>query len=344
MISVIIPVYNSENFLEECLDSLLSQTFDEFEIVIVDDGSTDSSSKICDHFALSRRNVKVFHIENGGLLLARRKGMMEASGDYFMSLDSDDCLRSDAIEIIQKSINNHHADVICFNLNRATCKTYLGKKITPGLHKGGLYSGKDLDKVKLAVCAGLFNSMSIKAIKREVAGLEEDYSQYAGLMHGEDWLQSLQIMNKARSVDYVDEILYFYRENPVSSTSSFKESQINDLATVSTLLKQTASEWSNECMLVSEKAVCKHAQWLLCGIAKSASSKADKNKYVDAVMSLVKDYCGKKEAVVIQSLRYDFRIPLWLAFKKKNIAALRASMLIQTIYSAIQKWKMVVSL
>lgn len=337
MISVIVPVYNSEKYIGECLHSLALQTFKKFEIIIVDDGSTDNSGMICDRFAFNRQNVKVIHIGNSGLLLARHKGMMAASGDYFMSLDSDDCLRGDAIEAVEKCIDAFRSDIICFNLSRNSEVTYQGQILTPGLSEEGLYKEKDLDRVKLAVCAGLFNSMSGKAIKRDVVALKDDYSRYAGLMHGEDWLQLLRIMEKTESVYYLDDALYFYRENPASSTSTFKVSQINDLARVFAQLEQSASKWNKRCVMASEEAVCRHVQWLMFGIAKSNAPNDDKRKYADEAIGLIKEYChGREIDDVIRSLRYDFRIPLWLATKKSPLVALKISNIIQYVSKMVQ--------
>lgn len=89
-VSIIIPVYNVCNYLRECVDSILSQSYHNYEIILVDDGSTDGSEKICDDLALNDTRIKVFHKENSGLPAARNFGILHATGDYLMFLDSDD--------------------------------------------------------------------------------------------------------------------------------------------------------------------------------------------------------------------------------------------------------------
>lgn len=89
-ISVIVPVYNVEKYLEECVESVLSQTFTDYELLLIDDGSTDSSGDLCDQIAKRDTRVRVFHKSNGGLSSARNKGMDEAEGDWIVFLDSDD--------------------------------------------------------------------------------------------------------------------------------------------------------------------------------------------------------------------------------------------------------------
>lgn len=90
MISVIIPVYNVVRFLSECLDSVLSQTYDDFEVILVDDGSTDGSEVICDNYAMMDKRVRVIHIPNSGVSVARNTGIKEVSGDWITFVDSDD--------------------------------------------------------------------------------------------------------------------------------------------------------------------------------------------------------------------------------------------------------------
>lgn len=90
MISVIVPVYNSERYLHRCINSILSQSYKNIEIIIVDDGSTDKSSIICDDYAKQDGRIKVFHQENQGVAAARQHGLELSSGDYIIHCDSDD--------------------------------------------------------------------------------------------------------------------------------------------------------------------------------------------------------------------------------------------------------------
>ena len=89
-VSIIVPVYQVEKYIRQCVDSILAQTFTDFELILVDDGSKDQSGQICDEYARMDTRVKVIHKENGGLSDARNTGMDQASGKYFMFVDSDD--------------------------------------------------------------------------------------------------------------------------------------------------------------------------------------------------------------------------------------------------------------
>ena len=112
MISVIIPVYNVEDCLEECINSVLAQTYTDFEIIIVDDGSTDSSGQICDSYRNVDSRVFVFHTDNNGLSEARNYGIDHSNGDYIYFIDSDDWINSNVLEIALNKIGS--ADVLCF--------------------------------------------------------------------------------------------------------------------------------------------------------------------------------------------------------------------------------------
>ena len=100
LISIVVPVYNSEQFLSACLNSLLSQTYCFFEIIVVDDGSTDSSGRVCDSYAEKDKRVKVFHQRNGGVSKARNLGLSKASGKWVLFCDSDDQFFPDSLEVL----------------------------------------------------------------------------------------------------------------------------------------------------------------------------------------------------------------------------------------------------
>lgn len=114
--SIIIPVYNSEKFLKRCVDSILKQTYSNLEIILVDDGSVDMSSKICDDYSLKDGRVKVFHKENGGVSSARNYGIEVSTGDYISFVDSDDYIDSNMYELLAKKINEENSDVVICNI------------------------------------------------------------------------------------------------------------------------------------------------------------------------------------------------------------------------------------
>lgn len=114
-VSIIVPVYQVENYIRQCVDSILSQTFTDFELILVDDGSKDGSGQICDEYAGKDERVKVIHQENGGLSEARNTGMDQMVGNYFMFVDSDDYIAPTMVEKLYKSILSEDADIAVCN-------------------------------------------------------------------------------------------------------------------------------------------------------------------------------------------------------------------------------------
>ena len=110
MISVIVPVYNVENVLHYCIDSILNQTYKDFELILVDDGSTDKSGKICDEYADQDSRIRVFHKKNGGVSSARNVGIDNAKGEYICFVDSDDFVSLKYIETLLE-IKKRHQDI-----------------------------------------------------------------------------------------------------------------------------------------------------------------------------------------------------------------------------------------
>ena len=136
LISIIIPVYNVEKYLKECVDSVRKQTYKNLEIILIDDGSKDNSGKLCDELAKEDNRIKVIHKENGGLSDARNVGIENATGEYIQFIDSDDFVEKDMIEILHNDICQEKADV-------SMCSLYLykdGEKTTDASYKREIFN------------------------------------------------------------------------------------------------------------------------------------------------------------------------------------------------------------
>lgn len=111
-LSVIVPVYNVETYLNRCIDSIINQTYKNLEIILVDDGSTDKSGKICDKYAAIDSRIKVIHKKNGGLVSARKYGVMNATGDYITDVDSDDWIENQAFSYMIEKLSQYNPDML----------------------------------------------------------------------------------------------------------------------------------------------------------------------------------------------------------------------------------------
>lgn len=121
-LSAVVPVYNMERYLDRCMASLLAQTYTDFEIILVDDGSTDRSGQMCDSYAVGDPKIRVVHQENGGLGMARNRGMDEASGEYVLFLDSDDYFGPDLLRNLARPAEEDHVDAVisgCVNVDQS---------------------------------------------------------------------------------------------------------------------------------------------------------------------------------------------------------------------------------
>ena len=116
MISVVVPVYNIENYIVDTLKSIVNQSYNDFELILVDDGSTDSSSEICDHFATVDSRVRVFHHTNHGIGFTRQFALSMALGEYIAWVDSDDWIEADMIELMVACAKEKDAEIVSCNL------------------------------------------------------------------------------------------------------------------------------------------------------------------------------------------------------------------------------------
>ena len=114
MVSIIVPIYNTEKYLRPCIESILAQTYQKFELLLVNDGSTDDSGVICDEYLAKDNRIRVFHKKNGGATSARKLALDNATGEYVMFVDSDDTIRKDALELLLASFDNN-VDVVRAN-------------------------------------------------------------------------------------------------------------------------------------------------------------------------------------------------------------------------------------
>ena len=139
LLSVIVPVYNNEKYLEECVNSILHQTYTNVDIILVNDGSRDNSGKLCDELAKRDDRIRVIHKENGGAISARREGCFEAKANYVTFVDSDDWIEPDMYHYLMEELLSHKADIV-------TSGFVLGfGQVHDGL-KAGVYEGELLQQ------------------------------------------------------------------------------------------------------------------------------------------------------------------------------------------------------
>ncbi|MBE6463596.1 MAG: glycosyltransferase family 2 protein [Alphaproteobacteria bacterium] len=222
-ISVILPVYNVEKYLQRCLDSISNQTFDDFEIIAVNDGSKDSCLNILQEHAKKENRLQIISQDNKGLSEARNTGLMHANGEYIYFLDSDDAIHPQCLEIAYEFIKKYNAELICFGYEHSDGLGYKTKpfdfdSINCEITSNPLLKGKN--KAQFNVWTKLYKRELICDI-RFIAGI-----------NFEDYPYAYELYSKHPRTVFLDTPLYFYTRNEASlSKQTSRPSHIKDYTT-----------------------------------------------------------------------------------------------------------------
>lgn len=242
-ISIIVPVYNVEKYLEQCLESLVNQTFQDIEIICLDDGSTDTSPQLLDAYAAKDNRVRVYHRENAGVSHTRNVGMDLAQGEYILFVDSDDYIALRTCEILLASAEKEHADIVVF-----------GGKTFPTLpwaddsfaYRDKVYhSGVDALLYERGSIPLMCNKMYRATFLRENA-----LRLNADLTLGEDHAFQFISFPLAKTVVFSGEILYFYRVRTDSAVGATCDDGAKQLSLHFDVVKYALNVWKQQGMLL----------------------------------------------------------------------------------------------
>lgn len=215
LFSICIPVYNTSKYLREAVESVLEQNEKDYEIVLVDDGSTDESRSICDKYAADYPNIRVIHKANEGLMMTRRRGFQEAKGDYFVCLDSDDYLCDNhALEKIRRMIDKDCCDLVLYNYIAGKEDPKNDQMITLFDHPDGfIFDESNKRELYDKILVGRdMNAIWIKAVSRKIVDIDVDYSVWKSeICRGEDRFQMYPVITNARRIGYIKDRLVHYR-------------------------------------------------------------------------------------------------------------------------------------
>lgn len=224
LVSIIVPVYNAEKYLDECIESILKQSYVNYEVLLVDDGSTDGSAAICDAYAWKDKRIKVFHQNNAGVSAARNKGIEEACGEYIAFLDSDDSLKAGHMEGLMNCMKKYQCDLaigdVCFlQENRVWDNGWIKEEQCFGVHDYLLKVQDDFPNVAIgSTCNKLF---SHKTISQEALFFRKDKN------YSEDYMFNAQYLKHCHSIAVLPQSGLCYRlkeEDSLSKTKlSFEE-------------------------------------------------------------------------------------------------------------------------
>lgn len=318
LFSVIVPIYGVEKYLKRCIDSVLSQSYANFELILVDDGSTDKCPEICDEYAAKDARIKVIHKENGGLVSARQKGICAACGDYVVHLDGDDALLPDALESAEKIICDTGADIVSFSY-RVCIDGEMGE-VVEDLAEEGLYNKSDMEKsiypnlLSNKNMKNLFYFLWGKAIRRDLA-TKHQMNVSTAISMGEDVSCSTPCYLDANTVFMSKKPVYLYTVRGDSITTSFKINQISQIADVITGLRKLDLKKPKD----FDEQISRYSCFLCFAILASAAE----GNHFGAIKDLKKAILGSLHKEEIKKAKFEnitkkSRIAIYL-MKKQQI-------------------------
>ncbi len=230
LVSVVLPIYNVEKYLEKCIESVVNQTYKNLEIILVDDGSPDNCPEICDRWAEKDNRIKVVHKKNAGLGMARNSGIENATGDYICFFDSDDFVELNTIEKAYKSIEESSADVVCFGFTSVDENEIAINSFMPSPPKN-IFEGEEVQsdflpnliyslpsenwRLNMSSCMAMFSMELIRKINWKFVSEREILS--------EDVYSLIELYKYVNKVVILNEALYFYRENTSSLSRTYRK-------------------------------------------------------------------------------------------------------------------------
>lgn len=223
LFSVLIPVFKIEKYIEECVLSITNQSFSDFEIILIDDGSPDSCPEICERLRKNDSRIKVLHKKNEGVAKARRDGAEIAEGEYVICIDGDDWLKKDCLTKISEVVQKKNIDIFCFGMLADN-----GKQTTPlGInYREGFYSKQAIEKeifpllIQKSDASYFIPSLCGKVIRRQL--FLDNVLANENVTIGEDGACVIPCVFHANSMYISNECFYFYRYNSESATKGKK--------------------------------------------------------------------------------------------------------------------------
>lgn len=224
LFSIVVPIYKVEEYLKKCVDSILEQTYKEFELILVDDGSPDNCPKICDEYAQKDSRIKVIHKKNGGLVSARKAGLSVIEGEYVLCIDGDDWVDKNYLLIFEKAIKKYNPDIICCG----SLLAFENKNIKWSIsEKDEYYDRKKIEKEIFPILienkTGKYFTPTLwaKVFRKDIYKSQQEKID-SKVNIGEDHICTKPTIYNSNSMVILKECLYYYRQNPTSMTKKPK--------------------------------------------------------------------------------------------------------------------------
>jgi glycosyltransferase involved in cell wall biosynthesis len=319
LVTIVVPVYNVEKYLARCVDSILNQTLQDIEVILVDDGSPDSSGKIADEYAIKDSRIQVIHKVNGGLSSARNAGTRIATSKYVGYVDSDDWVEPETFERLLQTAEHFSTDVVMFDYTRKTMHGdqrhtekietgfYDRKKILADIFPN-LVMGENIDYGPvLSACSCFYR---IEFLRQHNLEFDED------IFFSEDSLFNSKVMEKANSFYYLKTSFYNYFYNKNSITKTYRKEK---WANVKILNKKMREHFCNINYYNFEEQINRHMVYFACN---TLSQVCHCDKSIDEKREEIKQILmDKKLSSAMKNLQFPlntwkFRMMAWIMKKR----------------------------
>lgn len=289
--SIIVPIYNTQAFLKQCIDSILAQQITDYELILVDDGSPDDCPQICDAYAQKDAKIKVVHKANGGLISARKAGVQASCGEYILYVDSDDWVCDNWLAELDAVLDRHDVDMVVFGFTKKfpTHDVVCDDGIPQGLYHEqqieGFYNNLLVNKNKPFHTYGIRPAVWAKCFKKSFFA-EFQLGVDEAIRNGEDLAVTFPALLHAKSIYFLNKPLYNYRINESSMTNTFNKNGIADCFALLDYMEGAVdiSRYGLDCQLAS---------YFLFRVTKELLSAAHHTPY-GAYKRMVRQVAGSK--------------------------------------------------
>lgn len=246
-VSVIVPIFKAEKHLNKCVDSILSQTHINIEVILVDDGSPDNCPKICDEYARKNNNVIVIHKENEGAAISRKTGAKQSTGDFLMFVDSDDWIESEYIETMLKLAIENNAEAVIGGFKKELNGDIIAN-MSPQFNEGLYEKEKLVNKIyaqmlsmkgfyTFGVAPSTWGKLFLGDLVRK-----QNFEIPKEITQGEDGCFTYSILLDCNNVYITNNTMYIYRDNPISVSKGFNFNLLNETEKLRKCLEEIAKE------------------------------------------------------------------------------------------------------
>ena len=329
-VSIIVPVYNVEKYINACVDSLVNQTYKNLEIILVDDGSTDNSGSICDDYAKKDSRVKVIHKENGGASSSRKMGIESSTGDYIVTLDSDDWIDLETVEVcINKTEEYVDTDCVMFSYKRE----YDTKSFETHIFDGDkVFIGADAEDLVYRRLFGLIGDelaspekadsvvpCCMKLYKREFA-LKGKYVNVKLIGSADDTIFNMYALHGAKKIVYVDKCFYHYRKQGGTVTTTYRPNLVEQWNNLFNMMGEIIKE--KNLPQKYEKALSNRIALSIVGIGTNEFCAIDKSfhKKVKSIKNYLKSERYKNAIQKIETKNMPLKWKVFMFFAKHKNA------------------------